>query len=215
MPAATVRQRPALGHARACGFTLLELLIAIAVFAIMAALAYGGLSSVLRAREATAAGALRLRAVQQTMLLLGRDLDQAVPRSIRDQYGDVKPALYGGADWIEFTHDGWANPTGALRSELQRVAYAVRDKKLVRDSWQVLDRAPDSTPYEATLLNGVTSLTLRYLDAADTWQESWPTQQQQGIAPQQLPLPRAVEVTLKLKPWGSITRLFRLPGDGK
>lgn len=208
---ATVRQRPA----RAAGFTLLELLIAIAVFAIMAALAYGGLSSVLRARETTAAAASRLRALQQTMLLLGRDLDQALPRSIRDQYGDVKPALYGGADWIEFTHGGWANPTGALRSELQRVAYTVRDKKLVRDNWQVLDRAPDSKPYEATLLGGVKSLALRYLDANGAWQESWPPQQQQSTTPQQLPLPRAVEVTLDLDHWGTVTRLFRLTGDGK
>lgn len=211
-----VIQRTTALRREASGFTLLELLIAVAVFAIMAALAYGGLSSVLRAREESTASALRLRALQQTMLLLGRDLDQALPRTIRDEYGDVKPALYGGTDWIEFTHDGWANPTAATRSELQRVAYTVRDKQLVRDSWQVLDRAPDSKPYEAPLLDKVKSLQLRYLDAAGNWQESWPSQQSDNTSPQQqLPLPRAVEVTLELERWGTIRRLFRLPGDGK
>lgn len=198
-------------HARSAGFTLLELLVAIAIFAVVALLAYGGLATVLDAREDTAAGAARLRALQQTMLMLQRDLDQLAPRGIRDEYGDHKPALHGGADWIEFTRGGWSNPAEQPRSQLQRVAYTLRERRLVRAHWQVLDRAQDSAPFEAELLDQVRLLRVRFLDAQGEWQDAWPPLNaqdgNQGAEP-----PRAVEITFELEHWGSVTRLFRING---
>lgn len=198
-------------HARSAGFTLLELLVAIAIFAVVALLAYGGLATVLDAREDTAAGAARLRALQQTMLMLQRDLDQLAPRGIRDEYGDHKPALHGGADWIEFTRGGWSNPAEQPRSQLQRVAYALREQRFVRAHWQVLDRAQDSAPFEAVLLDQVRLLRVRFLDAKDEWQDAWPPLNAQD-GNQEAEPPRAVEITLELEHWGSVTRLFRING---
>jgi general secretion pathway protein J len=192
------------------GFTLLELLVAIAVFAVVAMLAYGGLATVLDAREDTAAGAERLRTLQQTMLMLQRDLDQVAVRGIRDEYGDGKPALHGGPDWIEFTRGGWSNPAEQPRSALQRVAYALREQHLIRAHWQVLDRAQDSAPFEAALLPQVRVLRLRFLGDGDEWQESWPPLEQGDQPAGEVPLPRAVEMTLELEQWGTLTRLFRV-----
>lgn len=212
LPAASRMRTPAAAAAFCTnrGFTLLELLVAIAVFAVVAMLAYGGLATVLSAREDTAAGAERLRTLQQTMLMLQRDMDQVVARGIRDEYGDGKPALHGGADWIEFTHGGWSNPAEQPRSTLQRVAYALREQRLIRAHWQVLDRAQDSVPFEATLLPQVRVLRLRFLGDGDEWQESWPPPAQSDQPAGEVPLPRAVELTLELEQWGTVMRLFRV-----
>lgn len=197
-------------HARSAGFTLLELLVAIAIFAVVALLAYGGLATVLDAREDTAAGAARLRSLQQTMLMLQRDLDQFTPRGIRDEYGDHKPALHGGGDWMEFTRGGWSNPAQQPRSQLQRVAYALREQRLIRAHWQVLDRAQDSAPFEADLLDQVRFLRVRFLDTKGEWQNTWPPLNAQNAQETEPPL--AVEITVELEHWGSVTRLFRVNG---
>lgn len=183
--------------------------MAIAVFGLVAMLAYGGLASVLAAREETAAAAQRLHALQLTMLMLQRDLDQVVPRGIRDEYGDDRPALHGGTDWIEFTRGGWFNPTEQARSQLQRVAYTLRERALLRAYWQVLDRAQDSAPQQTPLLEQVRALRVRFLDARREWHETWPPLAQ-GAATVAAPLPLAVELTVELEQWGSITRLFRV-----
>lgn len=193
------------------GFTLLELLVALAVFAVVSMLAYGGLNSVLEARENTTRHALQLRALQQTFLLLQRDLEQFANRGIRNEYGDPLAALQGGEDWLEFTRAGWSNPTARPRSQLQRVAYALQDERLMRNYWLVLDRARDSMPIQAGLMDRVRRLQVRYLDENGGWQDSWPPLQQSLRTDNEISPPRAIEITLEHAGWGIITRLFKLP----
>lgn len=195
------------------GFTLLELLVALAIFALLAAMGYGGLSNVLKARQITSQHAERLTQLQMTFLWLGRDIEQAADRSIRDEYGDSKAAMLGveaGRYQLELTRNGWRNPAGRARSSLQRVAYGVREGELIRVYWNVLDRAQDSQPLESVLLDGVEKLELRFMNDKNQWQDSWPSSQlggQTSATP-----PRAVEVTLETEAEGRITRLFRVPG---
>jgi general secretion pathway protein J len=194
------------------GFTLLELLVAMGIFAVLAAMAYSGLNSVMTARQVTNQHADRLAQLQMAFLWLGRDVEQAVDRSIRDEYGDVQPAMLGvetGRYQLELTHTGWRNPAGRARSNLQRVAYGIRDGALVRAYWNVLDRAQDSQPLESVLLDEVDKLELRFLDEKSKWRDSWPGGQL-GSRPSTVP-PKAVEVTLETKAEGRITRLFRVP----
>lgn len=196
------------------GFTLLELLVALGIFALLAAMGYSGLNSVMTARKVTDQHAQRLSQLQMTFLWLGRDIEQAVDRSIRDEYGDPQPAMLGvetGRYQLELTRTGWRNPAGRARSNLQRVAYGLRDGNLIRAYWNVLDRAQDSQPLETVLLEGVDQLELRFLNASNTWQDSWPGGQTGG-AVSTVP-PKAVEVTLETKAEGRITRLFRVPGE--
>ncbi len=193
------------------GFTLLELLVALGIFALLAAMAYGGLNSVMTARQITTEHAERLSQLQMAFLWLGRDIEQAVDRSIRDEYAEIKPALLGvetGRYQLELTRTGWRNPAGRKRSNLQRVAYGLREGKLIRAYWNVLDRAQDSQPLESELLDGVDKLELRFLNDKGQWQDSWP-RGQLGGAPSLTP-PRAVEVTLETQAEGRITRLFRV-----
>jgi general secretion pathway protein J len=190
------------------GFTLIELLVALAIFSIMSLMAYQGMQSVFTTRAHTDDEAKRLQAVQMAFLYLQRDLGFISAREIRDEYGDSQSAFKlaeQGVMRLELTRAGHRNPAQLPRSSLQRVAYSLDDNKLHRLYWRVLDRAPDSQAVDRELLDNVESLEIRVLDERDEWQQYWPTSGSSRI------LPRAIEVTLTLKDWGPLTRLFMLP----
>lgn len=197
---------------RQAGFTLLELLVAMAIFAILAVMAYSGLNAVLDNRQALEVQSDRMRQLQTAFLLIGRDLTQSASRRVRDELGGDLEAMKGGEGFIpliEFTHTGQRNPAGGLRSNLERVAYQLQGDEFSRWRWSVLDRAQDSTPKKRLLLSGVRAISLRFYDSGNRWQGSWPPADQNL---DEAGLPRAVEITLDLEDWGRITRLFALPG---
>ncbi len=200
------------------GFTLLELLVALAIFALLSVMAYAGLSTVLNTNTILDSNMQRLTEIQQSVTLISRDIRQTINRAIRDTYGDPKLPLIGaapldtlGTPKIELTRHGYANPLGVKRSFLQRVAYQVEEETLYRHSWRVLDQAQDSEADKLAICNEVKSLELRYLDQEDAWHEQWPPNDTdyQGIT-----LPKAVEVSLELTDWGKVVRLLPLAGTG-
>ncbi|WJW75225.1 type II secretion system minor pseudopilin GspJ [Thiohalobacter sp. IOR34] len=192
------------------GFTLLELLVAMAIFALLAMLAYGGLNNVLMTRAGVEAQAEALKRLQLGYRWLQRDLEQAVLRPVRDSLGDSRPALLAGGSFgtlLALTREGWSNPAGQPRSHLQRVVYRLEEDRLLRAYWPALDRAPGAEPLEAVLLEGVSRVELRFLDPAGEWRPQWPPANQQGEAG----LPRAVELIVETDAWGALRWLFRLP----
>jgi general secretion pathway protein J len=193
------------------GFTLLELLVALSIFSIVAILAYGGLDSVLEQRRLTEESAERLAALQRTYLIIQRDIEQLVPRTIRDEFGDESAAITGSSAF-QLTRGGWRNPLQNPRSTLQRVGYTLEDRELVRHSWLVLDRAQDSEPRQQVLVQDVVNIRVRYLDPENNWQEQWPASEpntrHQFFA---LDPPRAVEMLLEHEHYGEIRWLFQLP----
>ncbi|MFO7604550.1 MAG: type II secretion system minor pseudopilin GspJ [Gammaproteobacteria bacterium] len=194
--------------AAARGFTLVELLVAMAIFSIMSLMAYQGMQAVFASREQTDAESRRLQTVQMAFLMLQRDLMFISPREIRDEYGDVQAAFQLDENSLyplELSRDGYRNPARLPRSSLQRVAYAMVDNTLYRIRWPVLDRAPDTQSLRRTLLEDVEDFSIRALDDDGEWHPVWP------VANGGRPLPRAVEVSLTLKDWGQLTRLFMLP----
>ncbi len=198
--------RPAARGSRA--FTLLELLVAVAIFGVMAALAYGGLRGVLAARAETGAAAERLGDLQLAVSLMTRDLQQAAPRPIRGAYGETAGAVLGTPRTVELTRAGHANPTRARRATLQRVRWGVADGMLTRWSWPVLDRTPGTLPSERRLLDGVGSLGLRYHFRGD-WHDNWPPRRFEGLPDDAMPA--AVEFTAELADWGTVSRVALLP----
>ncbi len=198
------------------GFTLLELLVALAVFAILATAAYGGLRTVLFTRVAVETQSQRLAAVQLAFHRLGQDIEQAAPRRIRDEYGEPQAALLGDEladERLILTRAGWANPLGQPRASLQRVAYRLRDGQLWRLHWPVLDRGGLIEPRETPVLDQVRELRIRFLDRNESWRNDWPPPAAGESIPRDLDaLPRAVEISVTLEDWGEITRLLLLPG---
>ncbi|MBE9561308.1 MAG: prepilin-type N-terminal cleavage/methylation domain-containing protein, partial [Proteobacteria bacterium] len=85
------------------GFTLLELLVALAIFAVIAAMAYSGLNTILTARLQIEQQAEQLASLQRIFIKLGHDIEQYIQRPIRNQYGDKEPSINGTNRQIEFT----------------------------------------------------------------------------------------------------------------
>ena len=197
------------------GFTLLELLVSLAIFALIGAMAYGGLQQVLEQQQATEVQSQQLADLQKSYRIMQRDLEQVINRGIRNQFGDPIDALVGGSgyDGIEFSRAGHANPAGFLRSDLQRVAYVPDQDTLLRRTWRVLDRAQDSLPDEEVLVEGLQQFTIRFLDDADEWRDNWPPQQTQtqtgGVGVTDLP--RAAQVEIVLDDVGTLSWVFLLP----
>lgn len=197
------------------GFTLLELLVALAVFSIMAIAAYSGLRNVLYTRAAVEEQSRRLAAVQMAVYRLEQDIEQTTPRGIRDEYGEPQGALLGDPladDRLTLTRAGWDNSLGQQRANLQRVTYRLRDGRLWRLYWPVLDRGGPIEPRETLLLDRVREFKARFLDQ-DDWRDDWPPPpKEEDSKPDPDRLPRAVEIRLILEDWGEITRLLPLPG---
>ncbi|MCI0917381.1 type II secretion system minor pseudopilin GspJ [Pseudomonas stutzeri] len=203
------------------GFTLLELLIAIALFALLGLATYRMLESVLRSDEVVRAQEIQLRQLSRAVWRLEQDLIQAVPRPVRDGYGDEQNAFIGqlagaaGGASLELTRSGWRNPTGMRRANLQRVRWQLAGDTLERLYWVVLDRDLDSELRVQKVLDDVSALRIRYLDANGSWQEEWPPFEFGRGDPdeQARRMPVAVEVSFDHQRYGTITRLLRLP-DG-
>jgi len=195
------------------GFTLLELLVAVAIFAVVAAAAYGGLSSVLHSDARLDEHSRALAQLQLGLQLIQRDLLQASPRGARDQYGDTElPFVSGPAPerLFSLTREGWPNPAALPRSDLARVAYELEGDQLVRVAWPEVDRAPGTEPTSTVILGGVDTVDLRYMDAQRNWHDEWPPL---GAPPDAAKRPpRAVELVIGHRRWGRVRRLFGLPG---
>lgn len=199
-------------HSTARGFTLLELLIALAVFSILSVMAYSGLNSSLNNASHVRAQAEKLTGLQTAYSFIQRDIEQIAARSVRDEFGTPVPALSGGTldnTILEFSRLGWRNPAGTERSQIQRVAYRLEEKVLTRLSWPTLDRASNTEPVERELLRDVNGVTLQFLDSALAWHAQWPPSLQAN--PSLVDMPRAVELVLDTAGFGEIRRVFRVP----
>lgn len=208
---------PSMRRARSRGFTLIEVILVVLIFSIMAAMAYGGLNSVLKTRVSIEASMTRTADLQKAYMRMRSDFQNYVPRPIRDNFGDVQPSIRGAREQVvELTRGGWRNPLFLKRSSMERVSYALDGDKLQRISYRVLDRAQDSEPVRTVLLDKVKELRLRYMDKSREWVDQWPQQelqQQSGDsqARQDPPPPLAIELTLVTADLGELRFLFK-PG---
>jgi general secretion pathway protein J len=198
------------------GFTLLEVLVAMAIFAIVGVMAFTGYTQLQKQSEYQQSRLDRVHEVQRAVQTLSQDLMQIEPRPIREPIGEQHvPAVVAGesVDYkIEFSRAGWMNTAGLPRSTIERVAYRIDQDGLWRDHWRVLDRTQTSEPVRTLLLKGVRSVTFRFMNPSRQWVTRWP--QLQGVATpdQERARPAAVEVKLELEDWGEITRIVEVAG---
>jgi general secretion pathway protein J len=208
---------------RTRGFTLVEVMIAIFISAIMFAIGYGAINQALRDREAINASQARITEIQRGMRVVAQDLTQIVARAARDTSGNgqLVPALLAqGSDdiLVTFTRAGWSNPAGLQRPAEQRVRYRFIDGSLVREHWQAVDPALNLEPRQRVLLTKVKSVEVRFLDPVSrNWRTEWPATVPSGaVAPRNydmllLPRPILIEFTIVLEDWGRVQRLFEVP----
>lgn len=193
-------------------FTLIEVLVAMAVFGVLSALAYMTLGQTLSNSDMLTERMNRLQAIQRTMSYLSTELMQTAPRSIRADLGEYQPALisdFGAEFALQLTHNGWPNSAGVQRSTQQRTAYRIEDDELIRYHWNVLDRTVNNVPVATVLLDNIESLTFRFLQPNGEWTEQWPPTGAQSSASTNL-LPRAVTIILVLPDEGELTRVVEV-----
>ena len=185
---------------RAHGFTLLELLVALAAFALLAAAAHGTLQSMSQAAVSQREASARLQAMQLALGRLERELAQALPVTARGGRGAT--ALSGSAQSIEFStlgEAGW-QPDAVIRG----VRYWLDGERLLRASGTT--PATSTTDDGLDVLDGLSDLRFAYYARPGGWQAGW---QASAAAP----LPAAVRIEMETSAGERFERIVELPGD--
>lgn len=191
------------------GFTLIEVLIAIAIIAVIGLASAQVISSVIRSDEISEEANKRITLLQRTYQTVQRDMMQMTARGVRVNGGEVqKRYLFAGENVIEsdddgivFTRKGWRNPAQMFpRSTLQGVGYRVVEKKLQRLHYLYPDQAAGVEPQITTLMNDVIGFKLEYFDK-NKWQKEW----------QKPNLPKGIALIITTEALGDIRWIFIVP----
>lgn len=199
---------------KAKGFTLLEMVVAISIFAVIAAISYAGLVRFLDARAIINDRQDGLRSLQRTITLLETDVRFMTNRPVRDGFGDLEAALVSSGDlplaegeFIRLTTNR-PNPELGSTSRLQRVAWRLIEGDLQRVVWAVLDRDQDSKEYVSTVLQGVETATMRYFFYSQS-----DNLEVEGDWANATALPAGIEFVLTLRDGAQYQRLFAVAGS--
>lgn len=210
---------------RSTGFTLLEVLVAISIFALIGVASYRVLSSVMQTDERLAARSEQLRRANRAFWILQQDVEQMIQRKVRDNNGVQRDWLLVDAQSplpLQFTRTGRANPLGLARSDMQRVAYKVdhhpdydregsefyRDERqyLLRYTWPPLDGSGDSaTAQVQVLLPDVEKISVA-VQSTQGLTTRWPPLATGGVEVQAT----AVRIELQHTQWGAIQHWYKI-----
>jgi len=185
------------------GFTLVEVLVSLAIFALLAGAGALVLSQTIDAKFAIRAETDRIGDLQRTRALLKADLAQASPRRTRGPTGRPLPrALMGqetpGDPILVLVRNGWFNPDAAPRPSLQRVEYRVVEGRLERRVSPYLDGARAGPPQ--VLYRGVKDATVTFILNG--------SEAPAFISTSDRPLPDAVRIVMTLDGFGRLDQLF-------
>ncbi len=174
------------------GFTLIEMMVALLIFAMIAAAGVSLLSFGVRAQEAATMRLDDVAGVRRLSVLLSNDLAQTVPRVARGSDGAVLRAFTGNDGRSDplvmgYVRGGWTNPDAKARPGIQRVDVTLKEGRLERRAYTAPDG--DSQATVILLAEKVTALSMRYRDKRGDWRERWDNSEITS-------LPAAVEMTV-------------------
>jgi general secretion pathway protein J len=199
---------------RSIGFTLIEILAALVIFAIMAALSYRALASVLDSREQLNAETQKWRDCALFFARVEQDLQGMLKRPVRSAEDIVVPAFAVNPDApaeaiLALTRSGFAQADGLLAAP-QRVGYRLRERRVELLLWPHPDMAPRTAPQVFPVLSNVADFSVRALDARGNWQTRWPAAANSAasVAPEYSPA--LVELNVTLSSGETLTRLFAM-----
>jgi general secretion pathway protein J len=207
---------------RARAFTLIEVLVALAIFAIMAVLSYRALASVIDSREQLDKETRKWRDAALFFARIEQDLQGLLNRPVRSADDTQSAPIAVNPDvtadgLLTFTRSGYAQAAGLLAAP-QRIGYRMKDGRIELLLWPHPDAAPRTVPQVFGVLSGVSAFTVRALDARGNWQERWPapgtggsTSAGAGAASGEFS-PLLVELDVTLKSGETLTRLFAMRG---
>lgn len=190
------------------GFTLIELMVAVMIFAIISIISYKTLSSLITTKEVVTATQNKWGNLAKTISQLSTSVNRAIPLVIRDENGIIQPAILGKAKLstkydaqLEFTLSGFIGDQEYGSVPPKRVGFRFVRDTLYLVSWPVLNRAPHTQPELRIILNNIQKFTISYLYPDKSWQDSWPAP---GMDYTTFPL--AIKIYMKTNSDEEITR---------
>ena len=188
------------------GFTLIEILIALAILALIAVLGYRAVASLADSEAQLTAESVRWRGLDGLFARLEADMREAEPRPVRVA-GGTEPAWVGNIDEhgdadLRFSRAG---PEFALEpgSAGQRIGYRLRGAAIEVLYWPHLDQPQGAVPVAYALVDGIARFRIAYLGGDGTWRERWPALGEAAV-------PRAVRVELTLASGETVERWLAL-----
>jgi general secretion pathway protein J len=181
------------------GFTLVEMLVALSIFAAIAAMGVGLLRSSIDTQDAVQERLKAMGGINRLRAVMANDLAQTVQRSTRGPAGESVPAFVGSANGFAFVHGGAGSLDGSPRPAIERVAYARVGNEWRRATQPMLDGT--ALGEGDRLIVGVVSVAVRYRDERGNWSEVWSSEPGDH-------LPRAVEVRLSRTGREALTMQF-------
>ena len=193
------------------GYTLIEIMIALAVFAILATITAATMLHAFDTRARVNAQSEQLNTLQVALTLIARDIEQIVDRPVIGNEMHLFPPFVGESNYIEFTRGGAVNPNGVeRRSALKRIALICKGTTLIRRSWDHLDAPTRQTFQDKRLLDKLEACSFAYLSNSRQVLHEWRNYAVQQN-PQQENLPIAVQFNLTIQQWGKMNLLFPIP----
>jgi len=214
------------------GFTLIEMIIAVAISAIVAAMAYeslaGASNNAVRTREVLN----QINTLDKAWQLIGQDMRNILPTMGTQVIFKAASLTTKGKDSfqliMQFGRRGWINPMGRMRSDLQQVNYRIAEGKLIRDYLPERNKPLENIDFEKealhqVLLENVTDIQLRFLSTgyiqqngksalegegySNNWTPTWPPTNATGDSGSLV----ALEITIEVEGVGRSVRLYELP----
>jgi len=205
--------RTMFNHNKQQAFTLLEIIIAMAISALIGVAAMTLLDDATIAHKNMQEKGNRYNQIERAWLFISNDIQQLAPRQFRDEFGDKKNNLFSddlnGTTQLSFTRLGRRNPAGLARSNLEKLSYLVEEEKLKRISYAYPDGMNLEQGLNRTLLENVEALEVDFFDGEE-WIDFWPVdtgiETQDGRSVNDLPV--AIKISLQLKDIGLVERLY-------
>lgn len=196
------------------GFTLIEVIVALSIFAVLSVVGYKGLNSLIQTKERLA---LEDDKWQQLVLFFDRvelDVKQSVNRPVRGRDGSLEPAWIGRPSYageygaqLVFSRFGDSEQIGFLM-DTRRIGYRLHEGAVELLIWPSLDAAPNAKPELFKVLPHVAQITLSYLTQDGRLVNVWP--QNLVLSEPQSFAPSALQMAIKLDTGETITRIFAL-----
>ncbi|WP_130907001.1 MULTISPECIES: type II secretion system protein GspJ [unclassified Pseudomonas] len=169
------------------GFTLLELVIAMAIFAVLGLASWTLFDGVVRVQQGSTAHERELRSLQRAIAVIERDVLHITQQPVVLQQTQ-----------LQWQRGNWRNPLDLPRSERQALTYRLDNGALWRES-----RAEGSSVVQRQkLLDDVRDLRWRLFDARTGWRGDWLTAE----------APLALEMQVSTGRYQAIRRVMLLPG---
>lgn len=183
------------------GFTLIEVLIALSIFAVISVMSYQALNTLVFTEQQSRTTLTTLTELQRAIMIWERDLRQAAPRGITDDFNSTQPSMRTGEGiLLEWSANNYYDWSGKSSHTLQRIRYRFNEGKLIREVWVYPDYTRNTEPQSLVLLDNLINVSVEVVPAAANQNET--NTENTGI----LANSNAVSLIIEHRQFGTIVR---------